>query len=99
LPTSVEIVNQHIVATIPVGDSQLPKQNQARNAMKTEECEVDFDYLGVHMAKLYNRDELPFGQKIEGPALIADNSTSTLLPPGHDAEKDAYGNIIITKNK
>lgn len=50
---------------------------------------------GFVSARFYNRERLVPGDAIEGPAMITEYTSATLLPPGCRAEVDAFGNIII----
>jgi N-methylhydantoinase A len=43
----------------------------------------------------YDRDKLPVGSSVAGPAVIRQYDATTLLLPGHRAEIDPYGNILI----
>jgi N-methylhydantoinase A len=43
----------------------------------------------------YERDRLPRGQRIAGPAIIRQYDTTTVLLPHHWAEIDAHGNVLI----
>jgi N-methylhydantoinase A len=43
----------------------------------------------------YDRDRLAVGSSVPGPAVIRQYDTTTLLLPGHLAEIDPYGNILI----
>jgi N-methylhydantoinase A len=97
LENSVEIVNQHIVATVFVGDSRLPEEKVQGHAAGHGKSMVDFDAYGILETKVYKKDLLKARQRIIGPALIADHSTSTLLPPGYFLLKDKFGNLMITQ--
>lgn len=97
LPNQVEIVNQHIVATVSVGDYSLPEEKTEELNAEFKESIIDFDIHGVHKAIVYKKELLPVGKKITGPALVAENATSALLPPGYDLIKDKFGNLIITQ--
>ncbi|SNS49353.1 N-methylhydantoinase A [Granulicella rosea] len=46
-------------------------------------------------ARLYRRDHLVAGDRLEGPAMITEYTSATLLPPGCAAEVDGYGNLIL----
>ncbi|MPN42325.1 hypothetical protein SDC9_189882 [bioreactor metagenome] len=46
---------------------------------------------------VYNRELMPPGCQIEGPAMIEEYAASTPVPPGHVAVIDAYRNIVITQ--
>ena len=45
--------------------------------------------------KVYTRDRLRPGQKIEGPALIEEHASTTVIQPGDRLEVDVYGNLLI----
>ncbi len=46
---------------------------------------------------IYWRPDLAPGARIEGPAVIAEDETSTVLSPLFDAEIDAFGAIALTR--
>src|SRR5262249_34827449 len=46
-------------------------------------------------AALYERAALPKGVRAEGPAVIVEDGTSTIIPGGYTARIDAAGNIVI----
>ena len=50
---------------------------------------------GFMPARFYDRERLRPGNAIEGPAMVTEYTSATLLPPGCRAEVDAFGNIII----
>ena len=41
----------------------------------------------------YDRTRLPRGARVQGPAIIRQYDTTTVVLPGHFAEVDAHGNI------
>ena len=43
----------------------------------------------------YDRDRLGEGARVNGPAIIVQYDTTTVLLPGHWAEVDGFGNLII----
>ena len=43
----------------------------------------------------YDREQLLPGNRFDGPALVAEPSATTLVPPGAAATVDAYGNLVI----
>ncbi len=49
-----------------------------------------------HNTPIYWRDHLPLGAVINGPAIIEQMDTTTLVEPGDVAKSDSEGNIIIT---
>lgn len=44
---------------------------------------------------VYNRDDLPAGLELAGPAVVEQVDSTVLIPPGTTAEVDKYLNIII----
>jgi 5-oxoprolinase (ATP-hydrolysing) len=50
--------------------------------------------VGVRQAQLYERARLRHGNRIAGPALVVQEDSTFLLPPGWEGIVDAWGNII-----
>jgi N-methylhydantoinase A len=48
-------------------------------------------------ASLFARDRLEPGQRLAGPAIIAQDDCTTVVPPGFGAEVDAWGNLVIER--
>lgn len=100
--TSIEIVNYHLVAEVivnkPVIGRVEAKGNSIEDALITKE-EVDFDVAGIHTSKFFDREKLEPGMDADGPAIIVEASTSTVVPPNHRFRIDDYANIIINKIK
>jgi N-methylhydantoinase A len=44
---------------------------------------------------VYNRDDLPAGLELQGPAIVEQVDSTVLIPPGTTAQVDKYLNIII----
>ncbi len=50
---------------------------------------------GVHEARIYDRELLPPGARIDGPCLIEELSSTTLVHPGQTLRVDRYGFLHI----
>ncbi|MFT5488665.1 MAG: N-methylhydantoinase A, partial [Alphaproteobacteria bacterium] len=50
----------------------------------------------AHDTSTWDRTALLAGNRIEGPALIEEHASTTVLHPGDSAEVDAFGNLIIS---
>ena len=95
---SVEIVNLRL-RMITAGEPYSPAQgepvlgdgNEARYAVR----DVYFDGKFVP-SRLYRRKQLKPGDKIQGPAMITEYTSATVLPPDCEARVDSFGNIVIT---
>ncbi len=46
---------------------------------------------------LFQRDHLSEGQRIDGPAIIFQYDTTTVLPQNWQAQVDSYGNLVISR--
>ncbi len=94
----IEIVNVRLRLTA-ASDSFRPEQKECipgdgRAAVYTERAVV-FD--GQPLAtRFYHRTQLAPGDVVEGPAMITEYTSATLLPPGDRAEVDGFGNLIIS---
>ena len=47
------------------------------------------------MTPLYARDKLPVDQAFEGPAIVLQKDTTTVIPPGAKATAQTGGNLLI----
>ena len=100
LDAPIEWVNFHLVASVPVPKPSFPEQPQPEASQTPAiyaESKVDFGSFGTHTSMVYERDSLSSGTVLEGPAIIAEKDTSTVLPPGFQLTIDRWGNLIIKK--
>ena len=97
----IELVNVRVVAIGQIPD--LPPERLERgdgdpSRALTLEREVIFDVGGQpdrRATRFYERERLLAGDRIEGPAIIEQYDTTTVVPPGLLAEIDDHGNIVI----
>jgi 5-oxoprolinase (ATP-hydrolysing) len=97
----IELVNVRAVAVGRIPD--LPPERLERGdgnpaRALTLEREVTFDVAGRpdrRATPFYERERLLAGDRIEGPAIIEQYDTTTVVPPGLLAEIDDHGNIVI----
>lgn len=98
LDAPVEMVGIHLVARAEVGKIEMkpaPLENtDATSAIKGQR-EVDYALEGKHNADIYDGDKLAPGMTFEGPAVIEDSGTTTVIHPGNQVSVDAYRNIHI----
>jgi len=47
--------------------------------------------------KIYDREQIPVGTKLEGPAIIEEETATTVISPGFTFSIGKYGDIVITK--
>ena len=48
-----------------------------------------------HGAMIYDRSKFRHGDRIEGPAIVTEMDSTTLILPNHAGEVDSVGNILI----
>jgi N-methylhydantoinase A len=54
--------------------------------------------VGWQDAPVYQRDRLQAGNRVEGPCLIEEYASTTVVMPGDRVEVDGFGNLIIEVN-
>lgn len=99
LDADKEIVNLRAVAqgkSAEIEARKLPKSGSRKPAaaavIGTSKVFMD----GKDMdATLYRRDQLKAGNKIQGPAVVLEMDSTTVILAGHTGNVDEYGNILI----
>jgi N-methylhydantoinase A len=94
----LEIVNARLVALGPVLD--LPQQRHdpggSVDAALKGQRDVYFSEARAFVATpVYERDRLPAGGSFQGPAVIEQADSTTIVPPGLRVEVDSYLNLIV----
>lgn len=96
----IEILNWGIsVSTKP--HRRTAKNKQPVNAEPNEETtrEITCDQTGNKVtARIYQRAQLQVGRTIDGPALIVEPQTTTLVSVDFRAEIDSRLNILMTRH-
>ena len=97
----VEIVNLRIIAFGDIVKPSLQKLigrgglNEARKPRR----QVWFKDMGFVETDIYERGRLAPGAKFDGPAIVEQPDTTTVLPPATSCTVDDYGNLIIKVNR
>ncbi|WP_432663093.1 hydantoinase/oxoprolinase family protein [Wukongibacter baidiensis] len=93
-----EIVNLHLTAFGKVEKVEIKeleiKPYSLDEAIK-EVRPVTFESIGKIDTNVYDREKLSPGMKIDGPAIIEEVTTSTVVYPEMEVIVDKYGNLII----
>jgi N-methylhydantoinase A len=98
----VEIVNCRVQALgeVPRAPLQAPAGGPTLAAAKIDQRDVYFGKAhGFVPTAVYDRDALPRGAVLKGPAIIEEMSSTTLVLPEQTAELDSTGNIIVRSGK
>jgi N-methylhydantoinase A len=94
----VEIVNVRLRAR------GIPDKPRFKKAQKMKEQPPERAFLGerqvvfdqkVRKTQIIARDRLLRGNKIPGPAILAEYSSTVVIPPFAEASVDEYGNVIM----
>jgi 5-oxoprolinase (ATP-hydrolysing) len=98
---AVEIVNIRVVGIGRIEElkaTELEAGDADPSAAEMLSREVVFDVGGTaerHATPFYDREKLRAGNRIEGPAIVEQYDTTTVIPPGLTADVDRFGNIVI----
>jgi 5-oxoprolinase (ATP-hydrolysing) len=97
----IEIVNVRAVGVGRVDElepTQLEVADGDPSRARTLEREVVFEVGGepsVHLTPFYERELVRAGDRIEGPAVVEQYDSTTVIPPGLVAEVDRFGNLVV----
>jgi N-methylhydantoinase A len=96
--TTCEIVNLRAVGYGDVPKPHLPESDERGEAdashAAVDEHQVYFSG-GFMPTTIYDRSKLVPGNRIEGPAIVTEFDSTTVVLAGHAAEVDRYLNLII----
>jgi N-methylhydantoinase A len=98
LETPVELVNFHITALGRVAKPRFKKLDGHQGGLDSARKgtrRVNFDELGFHKAAIYERDLLPMGVTVEGPAVIEEPASTTVVFPDQRLKREEYGFLHI----
>ncbi|TVQ84346.1 MAG: 5-oxoprolinase [Micavibrio sp.] len=99
MPEAALIVEAAAVET--VGKSYA--QGGTQRFFNSEKSADPLDRVDVYMrgtsydTPVYDRAALPDGHVIDGPAIIREETGTTVLEPGWQAVQDAHGNLVLTR--
>ena len=93
----VEFVNLRVSATIRPPEISMCNAEVGAGCEAAEVGPVCFDPVeGMIAVPFHRRDSLGAGSTLDGPAVIVQGDTTTLLRPRHRLRVDRIGNLIIT---
>lgn len=97
LDKPVEVIGFHLIGIgeVPkIHFPELPASQDLGSALK-DQRKVDFDVGGIQLASIYDRAKLRPGMSFQGPAVIEEEGSATLVLPGNQVSLDRFGNIYI----
>lgn len=95
--TPVEFVNFHVTGFLQARTPAIQKVDRAGSidTPQPKMREVDFDVDGVHKTLIYHRRQLHPGFVAEGPIIVEEPASTTLIHPKQKLEVDSFGNLVI----
>jgi N-methylhydantoinase A len=98
----VEVVNYRVVAVAEVRHASINPGATGEGGVETARVgdrDACFSSAqGMSSCPVYDRALLRPGHRLEGPAIVDQSDSTTVIYPGQLAEVDGFGNIIITVN-
>ena len=95
----VELV---IVRTMALGDMGRIEPTQREAAASTSypvtTADVVFGRRNVP-TQMIQRDDLPIGAVVAGPAIVSEPTATTVVPPGATLRVDPFGSLVVTAGK
>ena len=94
----VEVVNLRLKMALPVDAPEAaPRAESGESAARAKVTEVHAVFAeGVAATGVYRRELLEPGNLFQGPALVVQLDSTTVMPPGWSARVDPWGNLILT---
>ncbi|WJS85923.1 hydantoinase/oxoprolinase family protein [Paracoccus sp. TOH] len=93
----VEVVNVRIRATMEFSKQTLEAPRPEGSPDPVSHERIWFEETGFLSAPVYQRDGLAEGASIDGPSLITQFDTTTLVPPGWTVRVDGAMNMIMER--
>ncbi|MEM4190009.1 MAG: hydantoinase/oxoprolinase family protein, partial [Candidatus Caldarchaeum sp.] len=93
---SIEVTAARLNVIIPRAKPSMPKPRNREANLKTAERKA---YFGEWLdAAVYSRELLPVGFSFEGPAIIEEYDSTTVVPPGWRLRVDETGCMVMMKS-
>jgi N-methylhydantoinase A len=90
----LEVTTWRLTAVAESRRVELPR-SRAAAGVRTRKRQAYFPECGgLAETTVYDRTELSAGQRLEGPAIVEERESTTVLPPGVTAQVDDYGSLL-----
>lgn len=95
LDTPIELLAVRVRVRAGAGTLELP-QSEATNTAPEPARHTAIAGLGARVP-CYRRNSLKAGQRLQGPALVLEDTATSLLRPEWQAEVDGLGNLVLER--
>jgi N-methylhydantoinase A len=93
---SVEVVNARATARVPSTFEPVKAAAPTGRRRKPGRAQVCFDGRELE-TRVYEREQLRPGERVEGPALVLQLDSTTLVEPGWAGLADEWGNLVLER--
>jgi N-methylhydantoinase A len=94
-----EFVNFRAVHTYPLPRPQVKPAARASGTLADARLGERRAYFGGYVpTTIYERARLPLGARLAGPAIVEQDDTTTVIPPGVTARVDEAGNLRLRRD-
>ncbi|ELY80105.1 hydantoinase/oxoprolinase family protein [Natrinema gari] len=94
---SIEVVNLRATATVPGTEPAIRHEGAGDARIGTREAH--FPGSGAGDAAVYDRDRLPAGASVAGPAILEQAESTTVVPPTWTGRILADGTLVMTRTE
>jgi N-methylhydantoinase A len=91
----VEFVNFTVTAIGPTADPRVPALMPRAGDPRKQSRPGYFRTQGWAESEVYDRELLNTGTVVEGPAVIEERMSTTIVHPGQTLSVDEYGNCLL----
>ncbi|QSX00432.1 hydantoinase/oxoprolinase family protein [Haloterrigena alkaliphila] len=97
---SIEVVNLRATATIPGTEPSIRHEGADESAARLGTRDAYFPETGSEPLEttVYDRDRLPSGATVDGPAILEQAESTTVVPPAWAGEILADGTLAMTRD-
>ena len=99
LDAEKEFVNLRAIVLGPPSDVELSDTGEASSGSVDDAIIMDHEIFHngeMHKAKVYDRAKLDPGHIVNGPAVITEMDSTTVVFPGHEAKVDSRRNLLLS---
>ncbi|GAB3671257.1 hydantoinase/oxoprolinase family protein [Halopiger thermotolerans] len=94
---SIEVVNLRATATIPGDEPTIRHEGAGDAVVGTREAHFPGAETGARETTVYERDRLAPGATVDGPAILEQAESTTVVPPAWSGDVLADGTLVLTK--
>lgn len=98
----LEVVNLRLRLTLPLASHHASRPARRRPSQPVDNALLKEKNVWFgnrfHRTPLYERDRFQPGMRFEGPAVVAEYSSTTVVPPGFRCRVDRDLNLVLTHN-